>query len=444
MLSRFAVALLFLAALPLEAQVQPAATGESAASDEDLRMTLPPPVSGVPYPRVTGDEVRSNYLRGSVAFDAAYVDNAFSGEFPRPQHETTLTVRPAISFNRTSPRQSATLSYSPGFTFYRPTSELDAIDQNADVAFLYRFARYTALNVTNSFLQSTNIFGQAGAAYGGGVTGAAGNEQILIVPFAEQISDTLHATFSHQYARNQMFGVGGFFGMLNYPNASQSPGLFNSKSGGGSGFYAYRVASRHYLGVTYEYTRIVASPPGGDSVTSMQSILPYYTFYLSPAISVSLAGGPQYFKVSQPGVADSSAWTPVATASVGRQSERTNLALSYSRTVTGGGGLLGAYKQDSAALSARARLTRSWTVGADGSYGNISAATSGLVVTTESGHRISGKGLMQRTFGEHFNVELGYERLHQTYRGISLLSTSPDTNRGYASLNYQFARPIGR
>lgn len=435
--------MLFLAALSLGAQVQPAATGEAASPDADLRMTLPPPVSGIPYPRITGDEVRSNFLRGSVAFDAAYVDNVFSGEFPRPLHETTLTVRPAIALDRSSPRQSATFSYSPGFTFYRPTSKLDAIDQNSDVVYLYRFARYTALNVTNSFLQSTNSLGQSGIAFSSGVSGAGGT-QILVVPFAEQINDTLHATFSHQYARNQMFGAGGLFGILNYPNSAQSPGLFNSKTGGGSAFYAYRVASRHYLGATYEYTHIVASVPGGDNVTNLQSVLPYYTFFLSPTISVSLAGGPQHFKVKQAGFAESSGWTPVASASVGRQNERTNLAVSYSRSVTGGGGLLGTYKQDSGALTARARLDRSWTVGADGTYVNVNIATTGASVTSGAGHRISGKGLVQRTFGEHFNVELGYERLHQSFGGIALLSASPDTNRGYATLNYQFARPIGR
>lgn len=444
MSSRIVIAaLLSFVALPGLAQVVPAANGAPASPDEDLRMTVPPPVSGMDFARITGDEDRSNFIRGSVAFDTAYIDNAFSGEFTRPLHETTFTIRPNIAFDRTTPRDRESISYSPGFTLYRPTSALDAIDQNADIRVDYRFARYTTLSVADSFLQTTNLFGQAGAAIGGGVSGS-GASQILIIPFAEQISDTLHATFSHQYARNQMFGAGGSFGFLNFPNSSQTPGLYNSKSGGGSGFYAYRVASRHYLGVAYEYTRIVASPPGGDSNTSEQSFLPYYTFYVGPTISVSVAAGPQYFKATETGLPSSSGWIPFVNASVGRQTPRSNLALSYAHTVSGGGGLLGAFKQDSANCSSRGQVYRYWTLGADGGYGNITSATPGIGSSNQGGHRITGKGLIQHTMGEHFSIELGYERLHQSYRGISLLNNNPDSNRGYLSLNYQFARPIGR
>lgn len=443
MSSRIAIALLFLLALPVSAQVEPAATGP-ISQDEDLRMMLPPPVSNAPYPRVTGSEERSNYLRGGIGFDTAYIDNVFSGEFTRQLHETTLTVKPNIALDRTTPRHRETFSYTPGFTFYRPTSELDAIDQNANLEFEYRFARYTALDVTDTFLQTTNPFGDAGAVFAVGVSGSAGAPQVLIIPYAEQLSDTLQATFSHQYARNQMFGAGGSFRMLNYPNRSQAPGLYDSKSGGGSAFYAYRAGARHYLGITYQYSHIVASPTTGESDTDMQSILPYYTFYLGPTISVSLAAGPQYFKSTETGLPNVSGWTPVATASVARQTAQTNLAIGYARTVSGGGGLLGAFKQDSGELSARGQLTRYWAVGAEGNYMNVTTATPGISANNQGGHQFSVKGLIQRALGERFYVELGYVRLHQDYRGVSLLNNNPDSNRGYLSLNYQFARPIGR
>jgi hypothetical protein len=41
-------------------------------------------------------------------------------------------------------------------------------------------------------------------------------------------------------------------------------------------------------------------------------------------------------------------------------------------------------------------------------------------------------------------VQLGYTRLHQDYSGIAVLAATPNTNREYISISYQFFRPLGR
>jgi len=442
---RIYLGLLLVLSMPMAwSQVQPAAVGEPGLNDADLRMTLPPPVSGANYPSLTGDETRSNYLRGSVAVGAAYIDNAFSGEFATPLQETTITVAPAISLDRTTPQQKENLTYSPGFTFYQPTSELNAIDQNADATFQYNFARYTALQVTDGFLQTTNVLGQAGNY---SVSGSTASSQLVIVPFAEQISNTVHATFSHQYARNQMFGLAGSFSFLNFPNPSQSPGLFDSKTGRGSGFWASRAGAQHYFGVSYEYTHIIASPPQAESATNLHAILPFYTFYFRPTISLSLSAGTQYYGVKNSSANSSqtsTGWTPVATASFGSQTAHTSFNLSYLRSVTGGGGLLGAYTHDNASLSARLQFARSWTAGLGGNYSNVAGLTPEIGTLNQGGHSISGRGYIQRAFGEHIGAEIGYEHVHQVYGGITVLATNPDSNRVYGNLSYQFSRPLGR
>ncbi len=444
MSQRIYLGILLAFAMPAMAQVQPAAVGAPGPSDADLRMTLPPSVSVADYPVLTGDETRSNYLRASVAVGAGYVDNAFSGEFPHPMAETTITVSPTVSLDRTTPVHRESLTYSPGFTFYRPSSQLDAIDQNANAEFDYHMGPYSGLQVTDSFLQTTNFFGQVGNLSAGGASGSSTTGQFLLVPFAEQISDTLRATFSRQYARDQMFGLGGSFGLLNFPNASQSPGLYNSKSGGGSGFYTRRILEKHYVGVSYNYTLSASSPPTGESNTSVQTILPFYTIYLRPTISISVAAGPQYYSVSETNAPTASGWTPVASGSIGSQTARTDFNLSYLHTVTGGGSLLGAYKQDSAAMLGRLQMTRTWTAGVSSNYSNVASATFNLPNTIQGGHSISGRGFVQRTFGEHVFMEAGYERIHQVYKGLALLANNPDSNRGYFSLTYQLARPLGR
>lgn len=441
MSQRIYLSLLLILAMPAWSQVAPAAVGEPGLNDADLRMTLPPLVSAAAYPTLTGDETRSNYLRASVAVGAAYIDNAFSGDFAKQLSETTITLAPSIALDRTTPRQKQIFTYSPGFTFYRPTSELDAVDQNAEATFDYSFAKYTALQVTDTFLQTTNFLGQTGAF---AVGGSSASGQLLIIPFAEQISDTLHATFSHQYARDQMFGLAGSFSFLNFPNPSQSTGLFNSKTGGGAGFWGSRIGMQHYFGVSYEYTHFIASPTQGESTTNLHAFLPFYTFYFKPTISLSLAAGAQYYSVSNTGTATSSAWAPVANASFSSQTAHTNFNLSYVRSVAGGGGLLGAYTHDGASLSGRLQFARSWTAGLGSNYSNIAGLTPGVGTANLGGHSISGRAFVQRTFGDKLGAELGYERLHQAYKGVALLASNPDSNRVYFSLSYQFTRALGR
>jgi hypothetical protein len=51
---------------------------------------------------------------------------------------------------------------------------------------------------------------------------------------------------------------------------------------------------------------------------------------------------------------------------------------------------------------------------------------------------------LQQQFGQHFNVQLGYTRLHQDYSTVAVLAATPDTNREFVSISYQFSRPLGR
>ena len=61
-----------------------------------------------------------------------------------------------------------------------------------------------------------------------------------------------------------------------------------------------------------------------------------------------------------------------------------------------------------------------------------------------NGHTVSGTASLQQQFGQHLNVQLGYTRLHQNYSAVAVLAATPDTNREFVSISYQFSRPLGR
>ena len=62
---------------------------------------------------------------------------------------------------------------------------------------------------------------------------------------------------------------------------------------------------------------------------------------------------------------------------------------------------------------------------------------------SSNGHTILGTAGLQQQFGQHLNLQLGYTRLHQDYTSVAVLAT-PNTNREFVSISYQFAKALGR
>ena len=90
---------------------------------------------------------------------------------------------------------------------------------------------------------------------------------------------------------------------------------------------------------------------------------------------------------TQAAVAGAKAWTPAAGASLHWQAQHTAVALSYSHSVSGGGGLTGAVELDSASGSLQQQLTRNLSASVGGSYANNGV----LSLVSLGGHSISRK-----------------------------------------------------
>ena len=434
-----------LTGLPAWSQVEPSATGGTTGPGNDTRMLLPPPVSGTVYPNEVGSDTRTNYVSGQFAFTGAYYDNVYAGDLAKPLGAEVFTILPSLIYDRTTPRQTQTLTYSPGFTFYQPTSELDSINQEARAQYEYRFTPYTAIKFSDDFLQTSDTFGVPGAFSGGGVSGAPGNPaQTIIVPYAQILSNTVRGSFEKQFARNDMFGGGGSFAYMDYPSQSQTPDLSASKTEGGTAFYSRRISHLDYLGATYDYSRISSNSDLGEGLVQTHALIPFVTFYFNRTMSVSAGAGPQHYSGTQVGVLSSSAWTPAISASVGLQASHANFAASYLRGVTAGDGLIGTFFSNTGDLSAQWQIAHSWVTGASFDYAILKNVAPTLSTAEPGGHRITGNIFLRKSLGDHFGTEVGYHRLHQSYTGIAVLANNPDNDGVYLTVSYHFQKPIGR
>ena len=431
--------------VPAWSQVEPSATGEAPGSDADTRMLVPPPVSGQAYPAFFGVEERSNYLMTGITLNTAYVDNVLPGSTSEPVSDVTFSVLPTIALNQTTPRQLRRLTYSPGFTFYQPTSQLNAVDQNGSLDFQFRLRPYTTLSIRDSFLQTSSVFDQPNPLSEGAVSGSLQNSTAsVIAPFANQISNNLTAGISHQVSHDAMIGGGGIFALLDYPNPSQAQGLSNSNSSGGSAFYNRRVGRMQYLGLTYQFARVLANPLNAQSETLTNTLLPFYTLYLNRTSSLSLSFGAQHLNASETRLPTYTSWSPIAMASFGCQANRANFAASYSRAIAAGGGIVGAYTANAANASFGWQIARNWTTGIGATYSTLKNVTPLLSQGVPGGRTVSGRASIQHPISQHLDVSFGYQRLQQSYSGIAAIASSPDSDREFVSVAYQFTRPLGR
>jgi hypothetical protein len=421
-------------------------------SYDNSRMLIPPPVSGVAYPTTVGSQTRSNYLAGGFVFSTAYNDNVPVGGSTVSTDDVIYSIGPTITLNQTTVRQHLALSYSPGFTFYQHTSELNAANQNAVLDFQYGLSPHTTLRLGDSFQKSSNVFDQLDSVSGVAISGSTLSPPTqVIAPFADRLSNTANADLSYQFSRNGMIGAGGIIATSNYPSPAQASGLYNSRSGGGSAFYNRRLSSGQYIGVTYQYLRsqgvpvnALANPANVQNEVETHTVLPFYTIYFGPALSLSLSCGPQYFDAAESISQSFHSWVPSATASIGLQKSYTNFVASYSRTVTGGVGLPGIFNSNSASASLGRQITRTWNLGLAASYAINKNITPFLPSSSPGGHSISGTVSVQHSLSEHLKVEVGYLRLHQSYDDIVVISSAPDSDRGFISVSYQLSRPLGR
>ena len=364
-----------------------------------------------------------------------------------PVSDVSYSVWPTLALDETTTRLHWTLNYAPGFTFYQRTSARNEQDQNASINFQYRLSPHVTFSAVDTFQKSSNVFNQPDLGSAGAVSGGAqGGNFSVIAPIADRLNNSGNVGITYQFAANQMIGAGGSFTNLHYPDQAQVPGLFDSESQGGSGFYAYRISAVHYIGVTYQYQRLLSFPTLGQNETQTDAVFPFYVFSPSKRFSISMFGGPQYSDVGPQFNASTSlpqrSWTPAGGASINWQGQFTSLAVSYTHIIAGGGGLIGAVHMDAANASIRQQVAKSLTASLSGGYaqntvvGNLSSAAS------SNGHSILGTASLQQMFGEHLSVQLGYTRIHQTYN-VAAISTTPDTNREFISLAYQFSRPLG-
>jgi hypothetical protein len=214
--------------------------------------------------------------------------------------------------------------------------------------------------------------------------------------------------------------------------------------------YQHRISPHTSLGSNYLFEDIRF---GSDSRTLVHSAFLSYAQQVSPSLTVSVFGGPQYSRLHEVVILPvgpfrfqipvfQAGWNWAIGGTLTKRLDKTAFELSVQRQVSSGGGLLGAVVGSSVGASVRRRLPGRWDAGWSAGY----AINRSLGTFFQGRYQslTAGTGF-EHSLTEKLSVRVGYDFLYQRGSGQSSLFGNLDRDLLSVQLSYQFRQiALGR
>ncbi|HZQ66960.1 MAG TPA: hypothetical protein VFA68_00460 [Terriglobales bacterium] len=427
-------------------------------ADAALSTTNAPRISA---PFVTGtaqfapELERTNYLDAGFSFGTSFDDNALNTAGDR-MSDTTFSMFPNIALRQSRSRMNWRLSYAGGFAVHQRFSSYNQGSHDFGLHTTIRLAPHIDLTLFDRYLMATSLFDQssqnAGLAPG---TILQQPNSSVILPLAKINSNNATVQINDQFSASSALGGSATFYQSHYKDAPVGTSLVDTDSKEAEAYFNHRISARHFLGAIYRFQKFSFSPLANDMTA--HSVLAAYTLQLRPTMTLAFFAGPQHTQTMMDVVVPSvvlpriqilaiavpqKSWSTTAGGSYVWNGLHTGVTVNASRTLSDGGGLLGAVNLTSVDGTFRRQLSRQYTVSFAANYGQSDAV--GQVPTPYSAVTSAlGSVSVNRTFATNLGLTLGYARAFQLQgngQGIPNISH----NRAWISVSYQLSRPLGR
>lgn len=385
---------------------------------------------------------RENFLRGGLNVSMFYDSNPLllpSGA----QSNTSETIFPNIAIEESTSRTRWTLGYAGGLTVNQNITAQNQYAQNLNFDSQFRLSPHVNLRATELFSVTSGLF-DSGTG-NGLILGSGGPNTSLITPLATQRSSVTTVETNYHFALNDLVGASGSFYDLSFTNVAPGTQLNDTQTESGSAFWLHRVYHQDWSGLSYSFQRITSNP--GDDQTLVHSFMVVNTLSLWKRLTLTGFIGPQYsgnqsLPTGATQLTRSSGWSTSGGAEGGWQGERTSVTARYTRSVSDGGGVLGAVHLQSVQGNFRRELVPGWAIAFTALYSTndsvFSTGASSINVTTTG---IS----LERNVGKSIGLRMGYNHNIQDQFGVigTAQSLNASQNRFFVTLSYQWAKPLG-
>lgn len=410
--------------------------------------------SDVPPLTTSSEQLYTDVLDLSVRLSALFDDNAL-GDNLNQHSDTGFDVQPTIDFKQELKRLNWNFFYSPGFSANQHYSQRRYFSQIAGTSLTYFLRPHLQLDVHGRGNVTTNPFDQLDHSFSSPHSGLLDQTNTtVILPRYKQIGEEGGLGLTWLESAFTTISLTGDFSELRYrdiPGASiQQLKRLNTRIVNGRAVVAHRISRKHTVGVLYNYQDL--SFPLAHARTVVHSIQGYDEFSITPSMTLTLFGGPEYsrvhdqvelsfffFTLTIPSF--TTQWSGAGGAQYDWQGTHSAFRGSFVRRVSDGGGLVGVVRLYDGRADFRQRLSRRWTAVLDGYYATNNSLGP---VSSSSLHSYGGGAGIERRISENFSADLRYSRLHQNISGSITGSRVDDDNRVMLSVQYHWTHPIGR
>jgi len=401
-------------------------------------------------PALLSEMERSNYLRAGVNVGATYDDNPLllSGG---AVGNASVSIFPNIKIDQTTSRMRWTLGYAGGLTVNQRFTNQDQGSHNVIFDSEFRLSPHVNLRIAENFSLTTGYFDAGDSAE---VVAYSGPNVSLITPLATQRSSLTTVETNYHFALNDLTGASGSFYDLHFTNlpAGTEYELTNSQTASGSAFWLHRIFGSDWAGISYRFDRITFAPSGD---TRVHSFLATDTLSVSKRVTLTGFVGPQYSE--NEGLVpvtltptQSNQWSVAGGAEGSWKNQSTSVSGGYSRTISDGGGILGAVRVQTVHANLRRQLTPGWALSLNGSHGANQSLTVPFVTSGGSLSLTSAGASLEHNVGKSMGLRMGYSHdFQQLYDVPGATQTSPlqtlnaSRNRFFVTFTYQWAKPLG-
>ena len=400
--------------------------------------------------RYAGEAAPVNQLLLSVSVSTFYDDNVPQMNSIRVGDEAVSLTSQLALFRQTD-RLKLDFNYTPYGLLYRQVDHYDSLNHNAGLNAIIRLSSQISLGLHEAFSYQNGIFQSlTGQPISSGLGSPTTLNQTIFPYVTRALSNTsgldltyvksgrTSLTFSSGFDRRQ-FGNQGVAGQQ----------LYNSWGVNGGLQYKYRVTEHTNLGLVLVHQDSTFRGAGifGNSLRfQTESTFISVGSRLSPTVTVTIFGGPQYIRIlGQPAAAAgvTGQFQPAGGANITEQVRQTALSVSVQRTVTDGGGVYTLVKSTSLDLGVRRQLIGRWEAAVQ--IGAARADTSLLQLASGKTNALIGGVRLDRPLSGGATLHASYETAHETSGGTLPGLASFDRNRVAIGVDYRFkAIPLGR
>jgi hypothetical protein len=411
--------------------------GQSGTDQANTPSTL----SGQPTSNtLLSETVAPNSMDAGITIATMYTDNARLTETGAISN-TSFRFEPNIAFHRNTARTVLSLNAWGGLLVNQELPEQNQAAENATLGVTYRFTPYKSIRISENFLNSNGLFADGLSSPS---VGAIQGANPSVFTYAQFMSNTALAEFNWQFTEDSIVGARGTYYRSWYPDSSPQTTfgqLFGNDSISVESFYNYRFSARQWAGLLARAQRFKTEDSGAKADTLTALLL--YAFNITPHMTLSLFGGPEYSDVTGRQFEGELITTlrlhdlqPAGGATFDWQAQRRSATISFVHQISDGAGLGSTVTLSSVDGVFRQMLGAGQMIEGGLTYSQNNPTVSGQ----PNFNSYSIRAIFTRQLGRSCSIWFGYGR--DEFSEVTR-SGATSANRVSVSFIYRFTRPLG-